>query len=63
MIPPPQPHQGGPASLSQHQVEVSQELELMELDILDDIPDIVGHAQEVMFDFDTGAQGVLSCQF
>ena len=67
--PPPHPqpvpvrHQGVPASPPQHQVEVPQKLEIMELDILDDILDLLDMPKEVMFDFDAWAQDVLSYQF
>ena len=63
VTPPVQPHQGVPASPPQHQVEVPQELVLMELDILDDIPDLLAMPKEVMSDFDAWAQDVLSYQF
>ena len=35
----------------------------MELDILDDIPDLLDVPKEVMSEFDTWAQDVLSYQF
>ena len=63
MSPPSQPHQEVQASSPQHQVEVPQELKLMELNILDDIPDFLDVPDEVMFYFDAWAKNVLSYQF
>ena len=59
----PHSQKGVPASPPQHQVEVNQELEQMELDIPGDILDLLDMSDEVMFDFDAWAQHELSYQF
>ena len=58
--PPQQSHQGVPVSSPQQQVEVPQELELVELDIPDNIPDFLYVPKEIMSDFDAWVQDVLS---
>ena len=65
MTQPLQPNQGVPAMLPQQpdQVEVSLEFELMELDILEDIPDLFDIPAQVMYNFDAWAQDVLSYKF
>ena len=50
VTPPPQPNQ----------VEMLPEYKLMELDILEDIPDLLDVPEEVMSDFDAWAQHILS---
>ena len=59
-----QPNQGVPAMLPQlpYPIEASPEIELMELDISEDILDLLDIPEEVMSDFDTWAQDVLSYQ-
>ena len=52
-----------PAAPPQHQLEVHQEAEQMELDIPDNIPDLLNVLEEVMFDFDAWAKDVLIYQF
>ena len=62
--PPPQPNQGVPVTPSPQpdQVEMLPDYELMELDILEDIPDLVYIPEKMMSEFDDWAQDVLSYQ-
>ena len=46
-----------------NQVEVPWELELMELDIPDDIPDLIDIPKDIVSDFEAWAYDVLSYQF
>ena len=65
VTPAPQPNQGLPDTPPQHpnQVEVPPELELMELDVLDDIPDLIDMPEDTVLDFEAWAHNVLSYQF
>ena len=65
VTPPLQPNQGVPATPTQQpdEAEVPPEFELMELDIPEDIPDLLDVPAEVMSDFDSWVQDVLSYQF
>ena len=66
----PAPH---PSSLTQglwdtppqqpNQVEVFPELELMELDVSDVIPDLIDVPKDIVLDFEAWAHDVLSYQF
>ena len=60
-----QPDQGLPDTPPQqpNQVEVPPQLELMELDVPDDIPDFVDVPEDLVLDFETWAHDVLSYQF
>ena len=61
----PQPNQGLPDTPPQqsNQVEVPPELELMELDVPDDIPDLIDVPKDIVLDFEAWAHDVLSYQF
>ena len=64
--PPPQPYQGDmpvtPPPQS-GQVEMHPEHELMELDILEDMPDLIDIPEEMLSDFDTLAHSVLNYEW
>ena len=64
LTPPLQPDHGFPAMPLQQpdQVEMSPEIELMEQDIPEDIPDLLDVLKEVMSDFDAWAHNILSYQ-
>ena len=61
----PQPDQGLPDTPSQqpNQVEEPTELELMELDVPDDIPDFIDVSEDIVFEFEAWANDVLSFQY
>ena len=62
VIPPPQPNQGLPDTLPKqlNQVEMAPKLELMELDILHDTPDLIDIPKDIVSDFEAWVHDVLS---
>ena len=60
--PHPAAHQGVSAMPPQqpYQVEVPSKLELMEMDIPDDIPDLIDVPEDIVLDFEAWAHDVLS---
>ena len=65
MIPPQQPNKGVPATPPKQpdQVEVPQDFELMEPNILEDIPDFIDIPEDMILDFHAWSWDRLSYQW